>query len=40
MAAVLANIQPFESISDWEWKLFREWLSKSQVEEGLTHAFE
>ena len=40
MAAELASIQPFESISEWEWKLFSEWLSKSQGEEGLTPAFE
>ena len=40
MAKQLANIQPFESFSEWEWKWFREWLSKSQIEEGLTQAFE
>ena len=40
MAKQLASIQPFESFSEWEWKWFREWLSKSQIEEGLTQAFE
>ena len=40
MAAQLADNRPFECFHQWEWEWLRQDLSVSQIEEGLTEAFE
>jgi hypothetical protein len=38
--ALSVNTEPFESFKQWEWEWLRADLSQSQIEEGLTEAFE
>jgi hypothetical protein len=40
MAAQLADNRPFECFQQWEWEWLRQDLSVTQIEEGLTAAFE
>jgi hypothetical protein len=40
MAAQLADNLPFECFQQWEWEWLRQDLSVTQIEEGLTEAFE
>ena len=40
MAAQLADNRPFECFQQWEWEWLRQDLSVTQIEEGLTEAFE
>jgi hypothetical protein len=40
MAAQLADNRPFECFQQWEWEWLRQDLSVTQIEEGLTKAFE
>ena len=40
MAAQLADNRPFECFQQWEWEYLRQDLSVTQIEEGLTEAFE
>ena len=40
MAAQLADNWPFECFQQWEWEWLRQDLTVTQIEEGLTEAFE